>query len=92
MRIQEDLLKEVISELRPEGEKQHAGQTPGEGVVVQRTGLGIPGREKSKQRPWGGVGRAGGFQQQEQHRVSEASTAGERSGGQADQVLPCRPG
>ena len=45
MRIQEDLLKEVISELRPEGEKQHAGQTPGEGVVVQRRGLGIPGRE-----------------------------------------------
>ena len=62
-------MEEVISELRPEGEKERAGQTPvcvwEGGVVVQRRGLGIPGREKSKQRPWGGVGRAGGFQQQE---------------------------
>ena len=58
--------------------------------------LGIPGRERSLQAKalgWGVESWAGraSFQQQEAAQVSEGNTAGERSGGQADFVLPCRP-
>lgn len=48
----------MISELRPEGEKQHAGQTLGRGWWC-RERAGNSRREKSKQRPWGGVGELG---------------------------------
>ena len=84
----------MISELRPEGETEHAGQTPVcvWGAWCRGEGWEFQGERRASKGPGVGWGELGVSNSRKQHRVSEASTAGERCGGQADESCPADQG